>query len=175
VAKLRLTRTARGAVIAVVLAVVWAAPVAAAQPTRVVNRDLHGFVFPAGTACAFDVEGQPSSGFFAKTFFSDGREMHSAHVNGAYVNMATGARFETQDIFTEIDRFDPVTGILVGVNNGETTISFLPTDRSPFGVGSNGALYHFVGMVQYTYDTNINVFSVLAYSGSVTDVCAALS
>jgi hypothetical protein len=171
----KLTRTARGAVIAVVLALLWAAPVAAAQPTRVVNRDLHPFVYPAGTACAFDVEGQPSSGFSAATTFGDGREMHSVHAKGAYVNMATGARFETRDIFTEIDRFDPATGILVGVNNGETTIFFLPSDRSPFGVGSNGALYHFVGTVHYTYDTNTNVFSVLAYSGTVTDVCAALS
>jgi hypothetical protein len=171
----KLTRTARGAVIAVVLAVVWAAPAAAAQPTRVV-RDLHPFVDPAGTACAFDVAGEPSSGFSTKTTFSDGREMYSVHAKGAYVNMATGARFESRDIFTEIDRFDPVTGILVGLNDGETTSSFSPGDMGPFGVvGTNGALYHFVGTIHYTYDTNTNVFSVLAYSGTVTDVCAALS
>ena len=173
--KLRLTRTGRGAVIAVALALVVAAPVAATQPTRVV-RDLHPFVDPAGTACAFDVEGQPSSGFSTKTIFSDGREMYSVHAKGAYVNMATGARFETRDVFTEIDRFDPVTGTLVGLNDGETTSSFNPGDMGPFGVvGSNGALYHFVGTIHYTYDTNANVFNMLAYSGTVIDVCAALS
>jgi hypothetical protein len=170
----KLTRPARGAVIALVLALAWAAPAAAAQPTRVI-RTLQPFTLPAGNACAFDVAGEPSWGFSAKTEFSDGRVMYSTRAHGAYVNVATGARFETIDNFTEIDRFDAATGILTGVNNGESTISFLPTDHSPFGVGSNGALYHFVGKVRYTYDTNTNVFSVWAYSGTVTDVCAALS
>jgi hypothetical protein len=171
----RLTRPALGAVIALVLAVLAAAPAAAAQPSRVV-LDLTPFSLPAGTACAFAVEGQPSSGFFAKTIFADGREMHSVHAKGSYVNVATGARFETGDIFTEIDQFDPTTGIVTGLNDGGTTISFLPGDQGPYGmVGSNGALYHFVGTVHYTYDTNTSVFSVVSYSGSVMDVCAALS
>ena len=171
----RLLRAARGAAIALVLALIWAAPAAAAQPTRTVH-DLDSFVYPAGTACAFDVEGQPSSGFYTRTTFSDGRVMYSFHAKGAYVNLATDARFEVRDIFTEIDRFDAATGIVVGSQNGETTWNFFPGDIGPFGaVGSNGALYHFVGTFQYTYDTNTHVFSVVTYSGTVTDVCAALS
>jgi hypothetical protein len=171
----KLSRTARGAVIAMGLALLVAAPAAAAQPTRTVTG-LSTRVLPAGTACAFDVEGQPSSGFRTSTTFSDGREMHFVHATGAYVNLATGARFETRDIFTEIDWFDPATGILTGLNDGQTTSSFSPGDMGPFGVvGSNGALYHFVGTIHYTYDTNTNVFNVLSYSGTVTDVCAALS
>ena len=171
-----LKRTARGVVIAVVLALTVAAPAAAAQPSRTVSHLLSTWVLPAGTACAFDVEGQPSSGFRTSTSFSDGREMYSVHAKGAYVNMATGARFETRDIFTEVDRFDPVTGILTGLNDGATTSSFSPGDMGPFGVvGSNGALYHFVGTIHYTYDTNTNAFDIVSYSGTVTDVCAALS
>ena len=54
----RRTRLARGAIIAVVLGLLWAAPAAAAQPTRLVRAG-HGGVLPAGTACAFDVEGEP--------------------------------------------------------------------------------------------------------------------
>ena len=171
----KLTRSARGAVIAVMLAAVWVTPVAAAQPTRTVTA-LSPFVHPAGTACPFDVAGEPSSGFVATTILSDGTEMYSVHAKGAYVNVATGARFETRDIFTEIDRFDPETGILTGLNDGETTSTFSPGDIGPFGVvGSNGAYYHFVGTIHYTYDTNTNAFNLVSYSGTVTDVCAALS
>ena len=95
---------------------------------------------------------------------------------GAYVNLATGARFPTQDTFRDLSRFDDATGIIVGVENGETTWSFLPGDTGPFGVvGSNGALYHLVGTVTYTFDTNTNHATQFAYTGTVTDVCAALS
>ena len=44
-----------------------------------------------------------------------------------------------------------------------------------FVVGSDGALYHFVGTVSYTFDTNANHSTRFAYSGRVADVCAALS
>jgi hypothetical protein len=173
--KLRLTRAAHGAVIAMVLAAVWAAPAAAAQPTRTVYA-LDPFVYPSGTACAFDVEGEPTGGFIARTTFSDGTVQLSVRARGAYVNLATGARFPTQDTFRDLSRFDDATGILVGTENGETTWIFLPGDMGPFGVvGSNGALYHFVGTVQYTYDTNVNHSTQFAHTGTVTDICAALS
>jgi len=171
----RLTRSARGVVIAAVLALVVAAPAAAAQPTRVVSA-LNPFVLPAGTACTFDVKGEPSGGFVAVTTFSDGTVQRSVRARGAYVNLVTGARFPTLDTFRYRDRFDPATGILVGESNGETTWSFLPGDLGPFGVvGSNGALYHIVGSVSFTYDTTTGHSTAFAYSGTVTDVCAALS
>ena len=171
----RLTRSARGAVIALVLALVWAAPAAAAQPTRVVH-DLQPFVMPAGTACPFDVEGEPTGGFIAVTTFSDGTVQRSVRARGAYVNLATGASFPTQDTFRDLSRFDEATGILVGSDNGATTWSFLPGDLGPFGVvGGSGALYHIDGAVWYTFDTVANHATQFAYQGTITDVCGALS
>ena len=172
---MKLTRTARGAIIALTFALIAAAPVAAAQPTRNVY-DLNPFTLPAGTACAFDVEGQPSWGFTAVTTFSDGSVQSSVRAHGAYVNLATGATFPTADNYRDRSRFDDSTGIVVGVENGETTWFFVPGEVGPFGlVGRNGALYHFVGSVSYTYDTVAGRSTRFVYTGTVTDVCAALS
>ena len=184
---LTLTRSARGAMIAVVLVLMSAAPAAAAQPTRTARPLSGGFVLPAGMACAFDVAGEPrtaptsraayqSGGFRAQTTFSDGTVQLSVRARGAYVNLETGARFPTLDTFRDLSRLDDVTGIIVGVESGGMTWSFLPGDQGPYGVvGSNGALYHFTGTVSYTFDTNTNHSTKFAYSGAVTDVCAALS
>lgn len=68
----RLTiRSARGAVLAVALALAVAAPAAAATPpTRTVSYPT-GWFAPAGQACTFDIRGVPTSGFAARTTFSD--------------------------------------------------------------------------------------------------------
>ena len=68
----RLTRSARGAVIAVTLALLVAAPAAAAPPTRTARPLAGGFVLPAGMACAFDVAGDPTGGFRAQTTSAKG-------------------------------------------------------------------------------------------------------
>jgi hypothetical protein len=175
--KLRLTRPARGAVIALALALVVAAPAAAATPPTRVVYGLDPFVLPAGTACAFDVEGQPSWGFIAVTTFSDGRELQSVRAHGAYVNMATGATFPTADTSRVLNQFDPATGIHVIVIDGQNSYSFLPGDMGPFGVvtNSNGAFYHIDGSVKLTWNQITNQITEFAYSGNVTDICAALS
>lgn len=172
----RLSRAARGAVVALVLAMVCAAPAAAAQPTRTVF-DLGPFVIPAGSGCPFDVEGEPSRGFIAKTVFSDGRVQYSVRALGAYVNLETGARYPTEDTSRVIDQFDAATGIDVVLLNGQNSYSFLPGDMGPFGVvtNGNGAFYHIVGSVAFTFDANTGHTTQFAYSGSVTDICAALS
>jgi hypothetical protein len=173
-----LTRPARGAVIALALMLIAAAPTAA-QPNRSVQPP-SGFTIPAGTACAFDVAGEPSAvsvehGFIADTTFSDGAVLLIVRAKGAYVNVATGATYPTVDTFRDYSTYDEATNTRIGVESGETTWSFLPGDVGPFGVvGSDGALYHFVGSLSYTYD--LNTFQTeLSYSGSVEDVCAALS
>jgi hypothetical protein len=178
----KLSRLARGAVLTGVIALVVAGPAAAAQPTRTVYP-VHGpgSVFPAGTACPFDVGAHPSTatlrnGFTAETDFSDGRVMLSVHRHGAYVHVGTGASFPTNESFTEIDRFDSATGIIYGEDLGQPSSTFNPGDIGPFGVvGSSGAFYHFDGTLSFTYNTNTNVFSVVSYSGRITDICAALS
>jgi hypothetical protein len=177
----RLTRSARGAVIALVLALVWAAPATAAQPSRSVRPLSGGFTLPAGTACAFDVAGEPSTvsirnGFVAETAFSDGTVLHFVRAKGAYVNIATGARYPTEDTFRDLSTYDANTNLQVGVETGQTTWWFLPGDIGPYGVvGSDGALYHFIGSVSFTWDNNTFHITAFSYTGSVEDVCAALS
>lgn len=173
---IQLARTARGAVIALGLALVVAAPAAAAQPTRTVF-DLGGWVIPAGSGCAFDVEGQPSWGFVAKTVFSDGRVQYSVRAHGAYVNLATGARLPTADTSRVIDQFDPATGIDFVTLDGQNSYNFIPGDIGPFGLvtNSDGAFYHIVGSVSFAFDTNTGHTIQFAYSGTVTDICTALS
>ena len=171
----KLARTAPGAAVALALALLWAAPAAAAQPTRTVF-DLSPFVRPAGTACAFAVAGEPSGGFVAETDFSDGSVLLSVRARGAYVNVDTGTRFSTLDTYRDLSRFDPVTGIVVGVESGQGTWYFLSGEVGPFGVVQYpGAYYHFIGTVSYTYDTNANRSTRFAYTGTITDICAALS
>jgi hypothetical protein len=173
-------RPARSAVMALALMLIAAAPVAAAQPSRSVRPLSGGFTYPAGTACAFEVAGAPSRvsvehGFIADTTFSDGTVLHFVRAKGAYVNVATGARFSTEDTFRDVSTYDPVTNTLTGVETGQTTWSFLPGDVGPFGlVGSDGALYHFIGSLSYTYDLNTFHSTAFSYTGSVEDVCAAL-
>jgi hypothetical protein len=168
------TRSARGVVIALVLALVWAAPAAAARPSRTLI-DLGPFVLPAGTACAFAVEGEPSRGFTRQTVFSDGKVQYSVHALGAYVNLETGARFPTEDTSLVIVRSDLATGIDVDLVNGQNSWSFLPGDIGPFGVVDSPAMYHIIGTVTQTWDNNTNRSIGFAYSGTVIDICAALS
>jgi len=183
----RLARPAGGAAIALAIMLIAAAPAAAAQPTRTVRPLSGGFIEPAGTACAFDVAGQPnpgppaasafqSGGFVAETDFSDGVVTYSVRARGAYVNVETGARFETLDTYMERDQFDADAGLIIGGTTGQTTFYFLPGDNGPFGtVGSNGALYHINGTVSYVIDANTFATYEFSYTGSITDVCAALS
>ena len=167
-------RTARGAVIAVALALMVAAPAAAAQPTRTVHG-LSGFTIPADMACPFAVEGQPSSGFSAYTEFSDGRLMGSVHAKGAYVNADTDARYPTLDNFHFTQRSDATTGSIYVVLEGQAADSFLPGDTGPFGtVGPHGAFYDFVGRITFTIDAN-GATTQFSWVGTATNICAALS
>jgi hypothetical protein len=183
----RLTRAACGAAIALVLALVAAAPVGAAQPTRSVRALHQHVVIPAGSACAFDVGSDAkvsptshsafqSGGFVAETDFSDGSVAFSVRARGAYVNLETGARFPTVDSWHELDTFDSATGLLVFATAGQTSFTLLPGDMGPFGlVGSNGAFYHIIGTTTATYDTVAGHVTQFSYTGTVTDICAALS
>lgn len=173
----KLAHPAPGAALALVLALVAAAPVAAGtQPTRSVTG-LGGWTLPAGTACAdFDVAAEPTGGFIATTTFPDGTRQLSVPARGAYVNVTTGKGYRTLDTYRDYGRYDPVTNITVAVETGQGTWSFVPGDVGPFGVvGEGGALYHFIGSVSYTYDSNAGHSTQFAWTGTVEDVCAALS
>jgi hypothetical protein len=101
---------------------------------------------------------------------------YSVRARGAYVNLETGAQFETLDTYMERDRLDPDAGLIIGGATGQVTFYFLPGDPGPFGVVQYpGALCHIDGTASYTIDANTYATYEFAYSGSITDVCAAPS
>ena len=170
-----LPRAARGAVIALVLSAVWAAPAAAAQPIKD-TFPLSGFTIPAGYACPFDVDGVPDFGFSQRWIRADAPLKGAFHAHGAYVNDETGARYPTLDNFTFAQWIDPGTGLLHVVLQGQAADSFLPGDVGPFGiVGDTGAFYDFVGRITFTIDPVTGHVSQFSWAGTATDICAALS
>ena len=172
----RLTRLARGGVIAGVLALAAAAPTAAAQPTKDTFHDLEGFTIPADMACPFDVDGSPDFGFAQRWRLSDGSVKGAFHAHGAYVNDETGARYPTLDNFSFIQWSDSDTGLLHVILQGQAADSFLPGDVGPFGiVGEHGAFYDFVGRITFTIDPITGHVSQFSWTGTATDICAALS
>ena len=172
----QLTRRAAGAVFALVLVLVVAAPAAAAKPIKTTHRSLQGFTIPADTACQFDVDGSPDFGFSQRWNLSDGSIKGAFHAHGAYVNDETGARYPTLDNFSFIQWTDPITGLIHVVLHGQAADSFLPGDVGPFGtVGEHGAFYDFVGRVTFTIDPVTGHVSQFSWAGTATDICAALS
>lgn len=173
----KLRRTARTAAFALALVVISAAPASAATPPTRTVSGLSDFVHAAGSGCAFDVAGEPDGGFVAETDFSDGSVLLSVRARGAYVNLETNARYQTLDTYRDFGRYDPATGIQVGVEAGQMTWNFLTGDIGPYGLVTNpdGAYYHFIGTVSYTFDANTGHSTAFAFTGTVEDVCAALS
>jgi hypothetical protein len=172
----KLTRTAPVAVVALVLALAAAAPAAAAQP--VMDRfESNPSDLAAGQACAFPIERDALPGGFDMTReYSDGRFVFSAHVDILLTNPANGKTFVHKAKFNGIDRYDPSTGIDIGVTSGQVLMQFLPGDMGPYGiVGSNGALFRFVGSSWYTWSDTAGALIDFGYKGTVTDVCALLS
>jgi hypothetical protein len=174
----RLPRAARGAVIAVVLALLVAAPAAAAQPTRtVIDLGPVTRLLPAGTFCDFDVTVQRPAAWLSVMDFSDGREALVGHAVGRiYTNDATGATFAANTSAYEVDRFDPDSPLVRGVVTGEFNYEFLPGDVGPNGVVIDHLLeLHIQGEVTYAYDSNTSATLEFALQGTATDICAAIA
>jgi hypothetical protein len=173
----RLTRPARGAVIALALVLLSAAPAAAAQPTRtVIDLGPVARLLPAGTFCDFDVTVDRPSGWLSILDFSDGREALVGHVVGrTYTNVRTGATFAANTSAHEVDWFDD-SPLVRGVVTGEFNYEFLPGDVGPDGVVIDHLLeLHIQGKVTYAYDSNTSATLEFAVEGTTTDICAALS
>lgn len=172
----RLTRPASGVVIALALAILSAAPAAAAQPTRTVNDLAPVAHYPAGSGCDFDVTAYRTPGSRgAITDFSDGREqIVSVQVARKVVNDATGASFVHNLIFLEVDRFDG--GLIHGSINGQFIWQFYPGDVGPDGVVLDHLLaLYMVGRATYTVDATTGATLAIDFQGTMTDVCAAIS
>lgn len=172
----RLPRTARGAVIAMALALVVAAPAAAAQPTRTIIWAGPVGYFPAGSGCDFDVTVYRSPGSRTTiSDFSSGTETilnHASH--RAITNDATGAQFVESSISHEADTFDG--DLIHGSINGQFIWQFYPGDVGPDGLVLDHLLALFVvGQATYTVDANTYATLAIDFVGQMTDICAAIS
>lgn len=172
----RLIRLARGAVIAAVLALIVAAPAAAAQPTRTVHTPGPVSHYPAGSGCEFDVTAY-HTGRTTVTDFSDGREAIETHyIDYTIVNDANGKTFVSNLVHYEVDWYDAANNVYRGQSSGDTIFTFWPGDVGPDGatVVHNFSIYA-KGTVTYVVDGT--TFAVLAITirGTYTDICAAIS
>ena len=175
----RLPRAAGGAAIGLVLAALWAAPAAAAQPTRtVLDFDPVTRQYPAGTFCDFAVTSyRPLGSRFTIWDFSDGREaLTGSVVRRTLTNDATGATFVAGTGAHEVDRFDPNSTLIHGVVTGEFLYEFIPGDVGPNGVVVDHLLEVFIhGSATYVIDSSTSATLAITIVGTVTDICAALS
>jgi len=173
----RITRAAPGAVIALVLTLVAAAPVAAARPTRTVLHPTGG-VHPAGQGCAFDISYVDAPGArMTITDFADGREATTVNAVATLMNDATGATFVHRAYFHDVNWFDATAGVYRGMTNGQVVSWFFPGDVDPFGgiVGPDGLALRFEGTIWYTWDPGANALTQFSYVGTVQNVCDLLS
>lgn len=173
----RLARPAGGAVIALALALIGAAPAAAATPpTRTVHFPT-GFVMDPGQGCAFAVRGVPVTGFSAVTTFSDGLVMRSVRVKGYYENLDTHTTYWVNDTWTETDVWDETTQLYTITSSGQVDVPFWPGDANPLGgIVTDSALYRFAGTTVNVVDFNgVPRTAEFRWSGRITDICAALS
>ena len=175
----RLPRGARGAVIAVALALVVAAPAAAAQPTRTVFHASAGSTsYPAGTGCVFDFTAyRTDHAFSILTAFSDGREVFINHSKlRTIVNDSTGASFVETSAYREVDRFDVDAGVIRGSVTGQSIFQFAPGDVAPDGSIVDHTYAVFIqGKVTYVIDDTTFATLAISIQGSYTDICAAIS
>jgi len=172
----RLTRSARGALIAVVLALLVAAPAAAAQPTRTVHSPSPVGHYPAGTGCEFDVTAY-RSGRTANTVFSDGREVVETHyIDYTMVNDANGKTFVINFVHHEVDRYDAANDVIHGRSSGDTIFTFVPGDVGPDGATVDHIFSIYAkGTVTYVIDGTSFATLAISIQGTYTDICAALS
>ena len=172
----RVIRTARGAAIAVALALMVTAPAAAAQPTRTVSSLGPVGHFPAGTGCEFDVTAY-RSGRTAVTDFSDGREAIETHyIDYTMVNDANGKAFAINFVHHEVDRYDAANDVIRGRSSGDTIFTFVPGDVGPDGATVDHVFSIYAkGTVTYVIDGTTFATLAISIQGKYTDICAALS
>jgi hypothetical protein len=175
----RLPRPARGAVIALVLAVLWAAPAAAAVPTRTVSHvpgDRVGH-FPAGTGCTFDVTVYSDPKAHATvTDFSDGTEVYVVHAMFRTITSdVTGATFVENQEYRDAEWIDATSGLLRGETSGQFIDTFFPGDVGPYGVVDQVVSYSIIGSQTYLLDPNTYATLALNIKSTITDCCATIS
>ena len=174
----RLTRTARGAVLALGVAIMAAAPATAAQPTRtLIYVPPSTRSFDAGAFCAFAVTtDRPSGQRLTYTDFSDGREaVMGLVVRRTYTNPATGMTFAAPTDAHEVDWFDAYP-LVRGTAQGQFIWQAMPGDVGPGGVIIDRLTQFYIqGSVTYVSNWETGATSEFSMTGKATDICAAIS
>jgi hypothetical protein len=172
----RLSRTARGAVIALVLALVAAAPTAAAAPIKTVIHPTFDEFGADESGCGFAVSRTFEPGA-RKTYFdyADGSEMLTANNTKTITNLDNGKTFTAHTAYRDFEWID-AAGKVEGKINGQFIFGFYPGDTGPFGtVAAPGLAYYWTGIAWYTWDPVTEHLTAFSYQASYVDVCAALS
>jgi hypothetical protein len=171
-----LALTARGALMALVLALVLAAPAAAAQPARTLHSPDPVRHFPAGTGCEFDVTVY-QRGRTAITDFSDGREaIETDYIDYTIVNDTNSKRFVTNLVHHEVDWCDAADNVYRGQSSGDTIFQSLPGDVGPDGgIVDHAFAIKIKGTVTYVVDGTTFATLAITIHGRATDICAAIS
>jgi hypothetical protein len=173
----RLGRTAFGLGVLVAFALVAAVPTAAVQPTRTrFPVRLVGHV-PAGDGCTFDVTYTQTPGSRATvTDFSDGRHVTQVHeMHRTITNDATGATFADNQQYNDVEWIDPTTGLLMGITHGQAISQFYPGDIGPYGVVTQPVAYQVYGTQWWSWDLVAGHQMSFKWTGTLTDICAAIS
>src|SRR6266542_2238207 len=131
-------------------------------------------VFPAGTACDFDlqIEGSGGNRHFKQFTDEDGNVVRSLEAGTGsalrFTNLTTGSTFSTKSNGSVSHiTFNP-DGSSTQILTGHNILILFPTDNPP---GPSTTLI--AGRLVFTVDIN-GVFTVQDVSGETTDICAAL-
>jgi len=150
-----------------------AAALAYGSPAKSADPDFT-VVFPAGTACDFDlqIDGWGGNTLIKDFIDKDGNVVRSILAGrGAamrFTNLATDSTFLTKSNGATQHTTYNLDGSSTQKLTGHNVLIMYPTDNPP---GPSTTLY--VGRVVYTVDT-AGVFTLQAASGKTTDICAAL-
>src|SRR5215510_10744361 len=152
----------------IAVALVSGSPATAADPDFTL-------VFPAGTACNFDLQIDGSGGNSHVKEFTDknGNVVRSIQAGTGFAlrftNLATGNAASTKSNGAVSHTTFNSDGSSTQTLTGHNLLILFPTDNPP---GPSTTLI--VGRVVFTVDVN-GVFNVQEVSGNTTDICGALS
>ena len=170
-------RSARGAVIALALALVVAAPVAAAQPIKTVVHPTPDSFSAQDSGCGFAVSRTFKSGSRVTYFdYADGSERVTQNRVITITNLDNDKTVTVHSVGHRFEWWNDA-GQVQGQAEGQFIFAFYPGDIGPDGsvVQAPGQAYLFTGIAWYTWDPNTEHISAYSYQGSSVDICAALS
>lgn len=159
------------------LALLWAAPAAAAGPTRTVIPSTDPIEhYSAGSGCTFNVTTYLSPGARTTvTNFSDGRSVYEAHsMHRTIMSDVTGKAYVENLQFRDVEQVD-ASGVIHGVTTGQQIQQFYPGDVGPFGLVDQTVAYQINGIANWSYDPATGHQPAFSYMGTIIDICAAIS